>query len=68
MNLLTDQQRADLFRNWYSAQGHWVYDGRADAVRVWRERGINGRPRHTAGAEALLAAWVAADWMPALAA
>lgn len=63
---LTDQQRADMFRAWYSTQGHWVYNGRAAAVCTWRERGINGRPQHTAGAEALLATWVAADWVPAL--
>lgn len=56
----TDQQRADMFRAWYEWTGHWVYNGRANAVRVWRERGIEGRPGHTAAAEALLAEWVAA--------
>lgn len=67
MDRLTHQQRADMFRAWYSTQGHWVYSGRADAMRVWRERGINGRPQHTAGAEALLTEWAAGDWMPAFA-
>jgi hypothetical protein len=66
MNRLTDQERANAFRGWYEAQGHWVYDGRADAVRTWRERGINGRPGYTSGAEALLADWIAADWMKSL--
>ena len=64
MQKMIDQQRADMFRSWYSSTGHWVYNGRADAVRTWREHGINGRPQHTAGAEALLAAWIAADFVP----
>lgn len=62
MQRLTDQQRAEAFRSWYSSTGHWVYNGRADAVRTWRERGIVGRPQHSAGAEALLADWIAADF------
>lgn len=57
---------AQAFRQWYERQGHWVYEGRAEAVRVWREHGITGRPVHTPAAEALLAEWIAADWMPAL--
>jgi hypothetical protein len=57
---------AQAFRRWYEQHGHWIYEGRAEAVRVWREHGINGRPSHTPAAEALLAEWIAVDWMPAL--
>jgi hypothetical protein len=63
---MTDQQRAEVFRRWFSSTGHWVYDLRAKAVATWRERGIVNMPDHTPGAEKLLAEWVAADSLPAL--
>jgi len=58
---VTPAEKAEAFKQWYSAQGHWVYDSRAEAVRVWRERGINGRPQHTPEAEAALAPWLHAE-------
>ena len=60
------QKAADCFKFWFERQGHWVYEYRAEAVRVWRERGIEGRPDYTPEADALLADWVAADTLPAL--
>lgn len=58
---VTPAEKAEAFKAWYSAQGHWVYDTRAEAVRVWRDRGIIGRPQHTAEAEAILAPWLHAE-------
>lgn len=65
-NKTTDQQHADQFVRWFSTSGHWVYEYRAEALRVWRERGIVGRPTYTPGAGALLEAWAASDPLPAL--
>ena len=66
MNKQIDQRRADVFAHWFSSTGHWVYEYRAEALRVWRERGINNLPDYTPGAGALLESWVAADPLPAL--
>jgi len=55
---ITAQEKAEAFKAWYSSNGHWVYDSRAEAIRVWRERGITGRPQHTAEVEALLQGWL----------
>ena len=60
--------QAHAFVYWFKWQGHWIYEYRADAVRVLRERGIVGRPAWSAELEQELAAWVAADPLPALAA
>jgi hypothetical protein len=57
---LNDQDRADQFANWYKWSGCWVYGNRANALRVWSERGIIGLPACSAGAASLLAAWAGA--------
>ena len=36
----------DAFGRWYQSTGHWVYPNRADALRTWEERGIEGLPDH----------------------
>lgn len=60
------EQQADAFKRWFSSAGHWVYEYRADAVRVLRECGIHGRPRWTAELGAALQSWVDADPLPAI--
>jgi len=57
---------ADSFRRWFEATGHWVYEYRAKAVRVWRERGIDGRADYTPALGTALQPWVDADPLPAL--
>lgn len=54
---LSHQERADQFATWYKWDGCWVYGSRADALRVWQERGIVGRPACTPEAAALLTEW-----------
>jgi hypothetical protein len=57
----------DTFKRWYSSTGHWVYNGRADAVQTWTTRGINTLPAAPAGAREALAGWIAQDFVvPAL--
>ena len=58
--------QAEAFKRWFSAAGHWVYEYRPEAVRVLRERGINGRPRWTAELGSTLQQWVDADPLPAI--
>lgn len=60
------QKTADCFKYWFSQSGHWVYEYRAEAVRVWKQWGIEGHPNYTEEAGALLTDWVAADTLPAL--
>ncbi len=56
----------EAFIRWYSSTGHWVYDGRAAAARVWMGRGITTLPDAPINAATLLNDWVAADPLPAL--
>lgn len=51
----SDEARAAAFRAKWSSSMHWVYNSMAECVATWRERGINGLPRFTEGAAALLA-------------
>lgn len=54
------------FASWYSVSGHWVYETRAEAARIWIERGITSLPAAPANAAEQLADWIAADTAPAL--
>lgn len=56
----------EAFVRWYSSAGHWIHDGRADAARVWIERGITRLPTAPMNAGPLLADWIEADPMPPL--
>lgn len=56
----------EAFIRWYSSAGHWIHDGRADAVRVWTQRGITTLAPAPLNAGPLLADWVEADPMPPL--
>jgi hypothetical protein len=55
----------EAFIRWYSSTGHWVYDGRAAAARVWMGRGITTLPAAPINAASLLNDWVEADQLPA---
>lgn len=59
-------QQARDFEYWFKWQGHWIYEYRANALRVLHERGIVGRPAWSAELERELAPWVAADPLPGL--
>lgn len=65
MDTKTAQQAKDVI-NWFSRCGHWVYEYRAEAVRVLMERGINGRPKWTPELGEALKSWVAADPLPGI--
>lgn len=54
------EQTLQQFKGWYSRTGHWVYEGKADALRTWIRWGIKTMPTAPANAEALLADWVRA--------
>lgn len=54
-------KRLAVFQYWFKWSGHWLYDTREAAVKVWASRGIVGLPDAPAGVEKLLAEWIAAD-------
>lgn len=56
----------EAFIRWYTSTGHWVYDGRAAAARVWMGRGITTLPAAPMNAATLLNDWVEADSLPEL--
>ena len=46
--------RVDAFSRWYRWHGHWIYGTRKEALRTWRERGIEGLPDYSEMAGGLL--------------
>lgn len=66
MSTLKHTQAAAEFVHWFETMGHWVYDYRAEAVRVWKQWGIEGRPNYTPALGAELQRWVDSDPLPAL--
>lgn len=54
-----DATAIEIFKNWYKYSGHWVYETRAEALRVWVQRGIESLPDAPAGAAKHLAEWAA---------
>ncbi len=41
---MTAAEALERFERWFKRAGHWIYVDREQAMRVWRERGIEGLP------------------------
>lgn len=59
---MSPADRVDAFRRAFDAPGglHYVYHSRAEAARIWIERGIHGLPAAPSDAPVLLAEWIRA--------
>ena len=58
---MNDTQSAAFFLQKWKSSMHWAYNDMAECVHVWKRWGINGLPKHTPGAEALLSDALARD-------
>lgn len=37
-------EKMDRFNSWFSKDGHWLYQTRAEAFRIWATNGLEGFP------------------------
>ena len=40
----TNLERIEIFTQWFSQSGHWIYPNRAAALTTWATRGIENLP------------------------
>jgi hypothetical protein len=41
---MTNLDKIEIFKLWFSNSGHWIYPSRAAAVNAWANRGIENLP------------------------
>lgn len=41
---MSNLDRIDIFKKWFSTQGHWIYPTRGAALTTWATRGIENLP------------------------
>lgn len=41
---MSNLDKIEIFKVWFSTSGHWIYPSRAAAVNTWANRGIENLP------------------------
>ncbi len=51
---MTGDRAIEIFNHWFDQEGHWLFgiNGKASAMAVWKEHGIEGLPNFVQGGEA----------------
>jgi len=41
---MSNLEKIEIFKQWFSQSGHWIYSNRAAALTTWSTRGIENLP------------------------